>query len=577
MVRILIVEDEEAIRASLIDMLELAGHIVLIASDGDVGLRLAQEEVPDLIISDIMMHNMDGFAMFGAIKENLVTAQIPFIFLTALASYDDIRTGMNIGADDYLTKPFDYKQLTTAVNTRLNKNAVQKQVRLRQFSQRLVEIQERERRILAHELELNIQEPLNGLKMMLNLAQQTLDLKLIKSAYEIAEDVINRSQNLSLQLLPTMIEHLDVISVLVWLFEEYKKHHNFKIDFERAGYTPQCSADEKIVIYRIFEEILNNTRKHGETTKVVIRVSVRENRFIADIRDDGRGFDVQQALNSETTGLQSMFERVTLLDGILNIRSIIGDGTHVMLEFPIAVLTEDTISERKTHTPTIPVTKPISISTIRIIIADACDIVRHGVQQIISLDDSIETVGLATNRNELLQLIQQQEPDIVTLELTIEGARGFDVIKTLRQHAPTLGIIVFSNHRQEIYALETIRSGANGYLLRDSSSLEIITAIHKVAQGEQYISDVLAEKVFEWMLNSHSTTGEFTHTYALLTDREREIMLLVITGLTSGGIAEQLAISPRTVEKHRSNLMSKLGLKTPAQLMKFASEQGLIN
>ncbi|MEO1288684.1 MAG: response regulator [Chloroflexota bacterium] len=176
MVKVLIVEDEEPIRISLTDMLELAGHQVIIADDGELGLQLAQEHLPDLIISDIMMPKMDGHKMLEAIKSELTTAHIPFIFLTALSSYDDLRTGMNLGADDYLAKPFNYKQLTSAVNARLNKHAQEEQLRLRRFAQRLVDIQERERSQLAYDLEESIQEPLNSLKMLLTLAQQTQDV-----------------------------------------------------------------------------------------------------------------------------------------------------------------------------------------------------------------------------------------------------------------------------------------------------------------------------------------------------------------------------------------------------------------
>ena len=136
MVKILIVEDEETIRTSLVDMLEFAEHTVVTAIDGEFGLQQALEELPDLIISDIMMPNMDGYELFEAIQSNLETAQIPFIFLTALATYDDIRTGMDIGADDYLTKPFNYQQLISAVDARLQKQAIIKELKLCSFGKK---------------------------------------------------------------------------------------------------------------------------------------------------------------------------------------------------------------------------------------------------------------------------------------------------------------------------------------------------------------------------------------------------------------------------------------------------------
>lgn len=576
MVKILIVEDEEAIRTSLVDMLELADHEVLVADDGDVGLQRAQENIPDLIISDIMMPNMDGYALFEAIKSDLTTAHIPFIFLTALASYDDVREGMNLGADDYLTKPFNYKQLMTAVNARLNKHALEEQTRLRQFAQRLVDSQEHERTQLARDLETDIQEPLNGLSMMVNLAEQTKDLSVLKTVKQITEELVERSQSLSLRLVPTMIEHLNIISVLVWLFEDYKTKHNLQIDFERAGYLPEFNLQEKIAVYRIVDEVLRNTVLHAQTKQVNVRISVREDVFFADIRDDGVGFDVQQGMNGATTGLQSMFERTMLLGGDLNIHSIIKDGTQITLELPIDHLSDENSDKIIPQTTSEPSQKPTSISMIRLLLADDHDIIRHGLQQIISHDKVMNVVSHASNRQDLLQQVRRNELDVIILDLGIDGSSSFDLIKVLRQQKPHIKIIAFSTHKQEIYAVEAIKSGANGYLLKDSSSIEVIDAIHKVAKGEQYIGEALADKVFDWILNSRSTTGTLTNIYDLLTDREREILLLAITGLTSADIAEELMISPRTVEKHRSNFMSKLGLKTPTQLMKFASEQGLI-
>ncbi len=339
---------------------------------------------------------------------------------------------------------------------------------------------------------------------------------------------------------------------------------------------PDCTPDEKIIIYRIFEEILKNIKLHAGTRTVSIRLAVRDNYLFADIRDDGQGFDVQQALNSGTSGLQSMFERATLLNGELNIHSIRGDGTQVTLGLPVSISTDTETSVSSKRAPVVPVGKPVSISSIRVLIADDYDIMRHGLQQILGQDEAIIVVGHASNRSDLIHMVRQKEIDIIILDMTMDGSSGFDMIKILLQQSPESRIIAFSNHTQEVYAVEALKSGASGYLLKEASSLEVINAIHKVVKGEQYISESIADKAFEWILNSRSSTGNVTNIYDLLTDREREIMLLAITGLTSADIADELAISPRTVEKHRSNFMSKLGLKTPAQLMKFASEQGLM-
>ena len=121
MSKILILEDDENVRLPLIDLLEAENYTVLAAPDGKQGLELARKEKPDLIVSDIMMPELDGHAVFEALQKDPITAVIPFIFLTAKTDPSDIREGLGLGADDYLTKPFEQEDLLDSIQTRLNK------------------------------------------------------------------------------------------------------------------------------------------------------------------------------------------------------------------------------------------------------------------------------------------------------------------------------------------------------------------------------------------------------------------------------------------------------------------------
>src|SRR6476659_8897502 len=124
--KILIIEDNEDIRDSTAEILDLAGYQVLVASNGKFGVEIAQKEIPSLIICDIMMPELDGYGVLYLLEKNPDTAVIPFIFLTAKAERADMRKGMEMGADDYLTKPFDDIELLNAVESRLNKKNKQK-------------------------------------------------------------------------------------------------------------------------------------------------------------------------------------------------------------------------------------------------------------------------------------------------------------------------------------------------------------------------------------------------------------------------------------------------------------------
>ena len=123
MKKILVIEDNQSILAIIIDILE-ANFLVIVAKNGREGIEKAQQELPDLIICDVIMPEVDGYEVLKSLRKNLVTEAIPFIFMTAKSTKADLREGMELGADDYLTKPFTKDELTKAINTRLDKQKV---------------------------------------------------------------------------------------------------------------------------------------------------------------------------------------------------------------------------------------------------------------------------------------------------------------------------------------------------------------------------------------------------------------------------------------------------------------------
>src|SRR6187431_1732578 len=119
---ILLIEDNHKVRENIGEILELAGYTVLSAENGKVGVGITKQTIPDLIICDVMMPELDGYGVLHVLSKNPATAGIPFVFLTAKAEKDDVRKGMNLGADDYLTKPFDDIELLNAIEIRLKKH-----------------------------------------------------------------------------------------------------------------------------------------------------------------------------------------------------------------------------------------------------------------------------------------------------------------------------------------------------------------------------------------------------------------------------------------------------------------------
>jgi DNA-binding NarL/FixJ family response regulator len=574
MVKILVVEDEESIRTTIADLLELDGHEVLQADDGDIGFEIAREHLPQLIISDIMMPTMNGHELFQALKAENDTAQIPFIFLTAMATYENIRDGMNLGADDYLVKPFDYRQLSRAVNTRLNKSAIEEQYRLRRFAIDLVGVQERERRVLAQELNSEIFDTINSLNLLISSSLQSQNWMLVDNAQQIMEALSRKLQGFSQRLSPSIIEQLPIISVFSWLIDQFKHTHALNIEFEHSGQNTSSflSNEIKINLYRILEEILKNVVMHSRTKQVRIRAWVKDDAIYVEVQDDGVGFDLEEALKASHTGLRSIMQRVTLLEGTVRIHTLPSAGTKFELTAPLEKLAAQEINHNiKLEAPHKP---PVPISQRQVILAESNEILRQGLRQIL-IEKNYAIAAESKNMSELVEALRELHADLLILDLSLEDSSGIDLLRSIKQQLPKIKILVLSNYQQEIYVVEALQNGANGYLLKTSRTIEFLTALQKLEENEQYVCQALAKSVMEWLLYP-GKKGFQRNLYHMLTDREREIFLLVLDGLTSQEIAKRLFISSRTVEKHRSNLMSKLNLKTPAQLMRFATEQGII-
>lgn len=164
MTKILLIEDEADLREELTDVLQFEGYEIMTAPDGKVGIELAQRHYPDLIICDIMMPEVNGYDVLEALQSSTTTESIPFVFLTAKATPEHVREGMNLGADDYLTKPFDYRDLLLAVETRLAKSATHIEASRRKAQAE----KERLIRHIAHEL----RNPLTGMELATALVEQ---------------------------------------------------------------------------------------------------------------------------------------------------------------------------------------------------------------------------------------------------------------------------------------------------------------------------------------------------------------------------------------------------------------------
>lgn len=219
---------------------------------------------------------------------------------------------------------------------------------------------------------------------------------------------------------------------------------------------------------------------------------------------------------------------------------------------------------------------PGADSRIRILLVDNHTVVREALASLLALDAHVHVIGAAGNGTEALPLIATLQPDIVLLDLSMPGIHGTEVIRLVSHSHPAVKCLVLTVHMSESIVRAALQAGAAGYLLKESSYAELRTAIHRVAQGQTYLSPMIADKVLSGYLGKQSPFPGEDSPWQKLSDREREVLKLVAEGATSKEIAENLCISVRTVEKHRASFMSKLNLRTTAALTAYAIKHELV-
>jgi two-component system, NarL family, response regulator NreC len=212
---------------------------------------------------------------------------------------------------------------------------------------------------------------------------------------------------------------------------------------------------------------------------------------------------------------------------------------------------------------------------VRIVIAEDHTILREGLRSLLSSNPSFEIVGEAEDGREAIKCVEKFKPDLILTDLSMPRMNGMEAIKEIKRESPTTKVLVLTVHRAEEYILATFRAGADGYLLKDSTHAELVMAVKKVLSGKHYISPEISEKVIEGYLDGRRTL-KTKSSWETLTQREREILKLIAEGYKSKGIADDLCISVKTVEKHRANLMEKLDLHSIQALTVFAIERGLV-
>jgi DNA-binding NarL/FixJ family response regulator len=211
----------------------------------------------------------------------------------------------------------------------------------------------------------------------------------------------------------------------------------------------------------------------------------------------------------------------------------------------------------------------------RVLIVEDHTLLRVGLRALLERESDIEIAGEAGNGRDAIRLVSSLSLDLILMDLTLPGVNGVEAITEIKRRNPEIRILVLTLHRAEEYVQQSLKAGADGYILKDATHDELRVAIRSVLNGKTYLSPDISSKIISGYLGGNKSASPAS-VWETVTHRERQILKLVAEGLPNKSIASYLSLSVKTVEKHRSNLMKKLDLHNASMLTAYAFAKGLV-
>jgi two-component system, sensor histidine kinase and response regulator len=368
---ILVIEDESLLRAEVAEWLKFEGYTAITAEDGAAGVEKALQYLPDLIVCDIKMPRLDGYDVLLEIRSNIKTADIPFIFLTARAAHEDMRAGMNLGADDYLTKPFTRVDLLQAIKSRLETTAARRlKIREEIEALRTELAREHEQRLIkgklvgmfSHDFRNPLATILSSISLLRDYADRMDEKRRLAHMNRVDASVRQLLHMLDDMLIITQMESgrlefkpelLGVEQFFQHIIEEFQiihaETHTFRIE---SRFADPMMADPRL-LRQIAANLISNAVKYSPAgSEVSITLGFRQGQFAFSVEDRGIGIpEKDQAelfgvfhrgsnvgdVSGTGLGLAIVKQAVELHNGTLHIESEVGRGTKVTVLIPIFV------------------------------------------------------------------------------------------------------------------------------------------------------------------------------------------------------------------------------------------------
>lgn len=211
---------------------------------------------------------------------------------------------------------------------------------------------------------------------------------------------------------------------------------------------------------------------------------------------------------------------------------------------------------------------------VTVLLADDHPIVRQGLRHLLEEEQNVRIIGEASDGLQAVQLTEKFKPRVLVVDIMMPGLNGLEVLKQVKERSPNTCCIVLSMQSADVYVVEALKSGAMGYVLKETGPSELLNAVQQVIQGQRYLSPRISERLIDVLLQSAEKAA--ADPFQTLTNREREVLQMAAEGMSSAEIARRLSISPRTAELHRGKMMNKLGLHSQSELIRYALRRGIL-
>ena len=470
------------------------------------------------------------------------------------------------------------RDITSRIETQQKLKSSQEQ--MRRLAASLQTAREEERASVARELHDELGQTLTALKLELgrtadalkegHLTPPVMDrLQTLVGLVEIGVAMVKR---IATNLRPPALDHLGLAEAIRWEATTFSARSGLRCHVvatrERTALTPK----QQTALFRIFQEALTNVVRHAQASAVRVRLTETSRVFELRVADNGRGITDAEIGDSESIGLLGMRERASQAGAALELAGVPGRGT--VNQGPGSAARQGGQAFDGAAPPNRDGT---THAMIRILLVDDHPVVRHGIRSILLDRFRDAVVAEAGDASSALREVSDAEWDIVLVDISMPGPSGLDLIKQLHTQRPALPLLVVSMHPPAQFARRALGAGALGYLTKDSAPEDFVTAIEQARRGRRYVGPVGAagDEASELLATWPAETQASPHDS--LSDREYQVLRMLGSGLTVSDIARALTLSVKTISTYRTRVLDKLGMRSNAELMRYAIENGLLD